>query len=194
MRRSFAKLRCSEDTKEEQPLVVPHSGQPSQPPSEQHVDYQSESSVEEAVEESEEEFVEEASSEQDSQSSLFDECDYQLLQVKMFNNAFSITDVRFIAYGDAHHIVISSDNWRESFMELTIDNEKIYEVDTSSQFVGNTLLDIEDMVVYFEWDLIVKPIKFSFSTRGLPLGFDNDEDKWEDYEVINLIEIEGIEE
>ncbi|PKU64987.1 hypothetical protein MA16_Dca004602 [Dendrobium catenatum] len=182
------------------PFVVPHSGQPSQPPSEQHVDYQSESSVEEAVEESVEEseeevleFVGETSSEQDSQSSSFEEYYPGVFQVRMFNNEFSIPNVRFIGDGDAHHIVISFDNWRQRFMELTIDNEIIYEVDTSSQIIGYTKLNIEEMAVYFEWDLIVQPMKFKFRTRGFYFNGSSDEDNSEDGEVFNLIEIEVTE-
>ncbi|PKU77438.1 hypothetical protein MA16_Dca027805 [Dendrobium catenatum] len=205
MRRSFAKLSCSDDTKKEEPSEVPHSGQPSQPPSEQHIDYESdeaveEESVEEALEieefvDSEEESLEEDYSDLNSPSHFFDESDYQQFQVQMSNNAISVTDAYFIDYGDAHHIVISFHDWTKSFMSLTIDNETIYEVDTSSQSVGNTLLDIEDLVVYFEWDLDVKPMKFSFRTRGLLLGGGgNDENNWGDYEVLNLIEIEVTED
>ncbi|KAH0454943.1 hypothetical protein IEQ34_016867 [Dendrobium chrysotoxum] len=184
---------CSEDNEEQQPLVS-HSGQSSQPPSEQRMDYQTEPPMEEAP------------LEPNSQSCLLDEWDRQVLQVKKRNNAFSITNVRFIDYGDTHRIVISFHNTEGRMMKLTIDNKTIYEVDTRLQFRGNTKLDIEDMVVDFVWDLIRKPVKFSFRTRGFPLdsgssaGYgedgelvDSDAEKWEDYEVLNLIEIVGVD-
>ncbi|PKU64986.1 hypothetical protein MA16_Dca004601 [Dendrobium catenatum] len=184
---------CSEDNEEQQPLLS-KSGQSSQPPSEQHMDYQSKPPVEEAP------------LEPNTQSCLLDEWDRQVLHVKKRNNAFSITNIRFIDYGDTHRIAISFHNRERRTMKLTIDNETIYEVDTRLQFRGNTKLNIEDMVVDFVWDLIEKPVRFSFRTRGLPLdsgssaGYgedgelvDSDTEKWEDYEVLNSIEIVGVE-
>ncbi|KAK8918809.1 hypothetical protein KSP39_PZI021769 [Platanthera zijinensis] len=120
----------------------------------------------------------------------------QEIRVNKHMGAFSTDEARFFVGGPKHKVVIK-------FVEPMQDTEKmrliiddgviVYEVKRQSNFRGNTIINVDGMMVDFVWDLECRPAAwFFFRTRVGDGGIGEDSElQWEDMAVSHKLTILG---